>query len=132
MKGAIVFLVVFAAFLLLTIGYPDLPPGGMIVEAIFPDAINLLSDYVFAGIDAFTLISAILNGVIYGIIAWVVYSMLNMVLKKGKQPKPSQQTTSVSVDEKKEVGSQETTKPTGEKEETKTQEKTKSSSEKKK
>jgi di/tricarboxylate transporter len=71
--GAIVFLVAFFATLAATLAYPTIPPG--------PQLYNLLNvpttDYPVLGIPATTLIIAVFNGVVYGIIAWLIYTGLN-------------------------------------------------------
>ncbi len=112
MKGAIVFLVFFAVFLLLTIGYPTFPPGSMIYDAFFPGTRDPLAGYTIAGIDAVTLISGIFNGVIYGVIAWLVYSLIAYLFKREKQPQVVQQNVNVNVSDKKETETQgKTTQP---------------------
>jgi len=80
MKGAIVFLAVFVIMLIVTLGAPDLPVGKMIYDMLgVPD-----TDYPVLGIPVTTLVSAVINGVIYGIIVWAIYSVLIKagVLKK--------------------------------------------------
>jgi di/tricarboxylate transporter len=71
--GAIVFLAAFFATLAATLAYPTMPPG--------PQLYSLLNvpttDYPVLGIPATTLIIAVFNGVIYGIIAWLAYTVLN-------------------------------------------------------
>jgi len=50
-----------------------MPPGG----PIYP-VLNLpMTDYALLGMPATTLIIAILNGVIFGIIAWATYAILD-------------------------------------------------------
>lgn len=73
MKGAIVFLAVFFIFLAATLAYSDMPPGKQIY-----DGLNLPADisYQVLGMSAATLIIAVFNGVIYGIIAWIIYTIL--------------------------------------------------------
>jgi hypothetical protein len=68
--GAIVLLVVFFAFLLLTLAAPDLPIGRQLY-GLFGVA---ESDYPVLGIGVTTLVSAVLNGVFYGVIAWRVFT----------------------------------------------------------
>ena len=71
MKGAIVFLVVFLIVIVLTLAVPDLPPGRYIYDALnVPD-----TDYPVLGYPATTLIIAIFNGAIFGVIAWLIYSL---------------------------------------------------------
>jgi di/tricarboxylate transporter len=75
MRGAIVFLVVFFAVLVATLAYPSMPPG--------PQLYNLLNvpttDYPVLGIPATTLVIAVFNGVVYGIIAWLVFTIAQKV-----------------------------------------------------
>jgi len=75
MRGAIVFLVVFFAVLVATLAYPSMPPG--------PQLYNLLNvpttDYPVLGIPATTLVIAVFNGVVYGIIAWLVFTITQKV-----------------------------------------------------
>ncbi len=90
MKGALVFLAVFIIFLAVTLAYTDLPPGKQIY-----DALNLptpQSPYLVFGIDVTTLIKAVFNGVIYGVIAWIIYSIAARATKKkepAQKPKPA-------------------------------------------
>ena len=77
MKGALIFLIVFVILLVATIAYADLPPGKMI-----SDAINIDSDVEWSGFAVITLTSAIFNGVIYGIIAWLIFSIVVKVRKR--------------------------------------------------
>ncbi len=70
MRGAIVFVVAFVIFLAITLGYQDLPPGETIYGTLnLPETI----EYRVLELPAKTLIIAIFNGVIYGIIIWVIY-----------------------------------------------------------
>ena len=71
MKGAIVFLIAFVIFLVATFGYPELPPGNMIT-----DAIDIDPTIEWSGFIVKTLASAILNGVIYGVIIWLIFTVL--------------------------------------------------------
>lgn len=89
MKGALVFLAAFLLFLAVTLAYADLPPG----KQIF-DALNVPStDYQLLGIPIATLIKAIFNGIIYGVIIWLIYSLIVRAQKpkpKTQQPKKTQ------------------------------------------
>jgi hypothetical protein len=77
MKGAIIFLIVFVIFLAITLAYAELPPGNMI-----SDAVNIPTEE-WSGFVVRTLTSAIFNGVIYGIIAWLIFS----IVEKARKPK---------------------------------------------
>lgn len=69
-EGAIVFLAVFFAMLLATLAYPSMPPGRQIYNALgVPD-----TEYPVLGIPTTTLVIAVFNGVVYGIIAWLVFT----------------------------------------------------------
>jgi hypothetical protein len=82
MKGAIVFLVVFAIVLVITLGNTAIPPGKAIYNAFLPNT-EAASGYLVGGtVDAVTLIIAVFNGVIYGFIAWLVFTLVMMVRKK--------------------------------------------------
>jgi hypothetical protein len=85
MKGALVFLAVFIVFLAATLAYPDLPPGKQIYGALNVPT----TDYPVLGIQATTLIEAVFNGVIYGIIAWIVYSIVARMQKPKQQTEPT-------------------------------------------
>ena len=80
LKGALVFLGAFVIFLILTLGYPALPPGPQIYGLL-----NVPStDYPVLGIPVTTLAIAIFNGVVYGIIAWLTYTVADMFTKKSE------------------------------------------------
>ncbi|WP_455368304.1 zinc-ribbon domain-containing protein [[Eubacterium] cellulosolvens] len=71
MKGAIVFVVFFLIMTVLTLTYHDLPPGIQIYEMLdVPE-----TEQPVGGIPATVLIISLFNGIIYGIIAWLVYSI---------------------------------------------------------
>jgi predicted secreted protein len=81
MKGAIVFIVVFVLGIVATLAYQDLPIGRQVYNAL-----NLpVTDYQLLGIQVPTLVAAILNGVFYGIIVWIIYSLA----ERASKPKPS-------------------------------------------
>jgi hypothetical protein len=95
MKGAIVFLVVFALVLFVTVGYTSLPPGKMIYNAVLQNTEQYTSTYMVAGaVNAFSLIIGVFNGVIYGFIAWLIFTLATMGNKKDKNV---HQTTVVNV-----------------------------------
>ena len=88
MRGAIVFLAVFFLVLLATWAYSDLPPGRQIYNAL-----NIATtDYLVLGIQATTLIVAVFNGIVYGMIAWLIYTVADRAMKPKKQePQPQPQ-----------------------------------------
>jgi hypothetical protein len=100
MKGAIVFLAVFAILLVLTLGNTAIPPGQAIYNAILPGT-EAASGYLVGGaVDAVTLIIAVFNGVIYGFIAWLIFTLATMGRKKDKQPQNITQTVNVNLGDK--------------------------------
>lgn len=73
MKGALVFLASFIVFLVITLVYPVLPPGIQIYGAL-----NIAqSNYPVVGIPITTLACAVFNGVIYGVVIWLIYTLLS-------------------------------------------------------
>ncbi len=77
MIGAIVFVIGFVLFLLISFVTP-LPPGSMVVEQFIPDAM---------GTSYEGLVTGIINGLIYGIIIWLVFTIAKMVYDKMHGPK---------------------------------------------
>lgn len=75
-EGAIVFILVFVVFLAITFAYVELPPGKMI-----SDAMGVSPDLVWSGFTLRTLLSAIFNGVIYGIIVWLIFTFARRTMK---------------------------------------------------
>ena len=78
MRGAIIFIIVFLIFLAATLAYAELPPGNAISGAM-----NIDSTVEWNGILVRTLTSAIFNGVIYGVIAWLIFTFA----EKARKPK---------------------------------------------
>jgi hypothetical protein len=71
MKGAIVFLIVFAIFLVVSLGYSGIPTGRQVYSMLgIPE-----TNYLVLGVPATTLIIAVLNGIIFGIIAWIIFTV---------------------------------------------------------
>jgi hypothetical protein len=101
MKGAIVFLVVFAIAVVITLGNTAIPPGKAIYDAFLPNT-EAASGYLIGGsIDAVTAIISVFNGVIYGFIAWLVFTILNMFFGKKKENKQHiTQTVNVNLGDK--------------------------------
>jgi hypothetical protein len=81
LKGAIVFLAAFLLFLLISLGYPGLPPG----RQIYDSAIGVESDYSISGTPITLLAIGIFNGVIWGIIIYIVFWVLDSYVSK-KEP----------------------------------------------
>ncbi len=100
MKGAIVFLVFFALALVITLGNTAIPPGKAIYDAFLPNT-EAASGYLVGGkIDAITAIISVFNGVVYGFIAWLVFTLLMMIFKKDKKDQNISQVVNVNIGEK--------------------------------
>jgi hypothetical protein len=52
MKGALLFLAVFAIVIIITLAYTSLPPGNAIYQAILPNTEQYTSSYAIAGTNA--------------------------------------------------------------------------------
>lgn len=63
MKGALVFLAAFALFLVISLGYADLPPGRQIYDAVVGQDIG---DYT-------NLVIGVFNGAVWGVIVYLIY-----------------------------------------------------------
>jgi len=84
MRGALVFLAVFALGVIITLGAPTLPPGRAIYDMLGVPPVT----YPTLGIPTVTLVSGVFNGVVYGVIAWLAYSAIERAMKK--EPKPEE------------------------------------------
>ena len=99
MKGAIVFLAVFAIVVIITLGNTNIPPGKLIYDKVLPNT-EAASGYLIGGtIDAVTAIISVFNGVIYGFVAWLIFTLATMGKKKDKQQN-IQQVVNVNVGDK--------------------------------
>lgn len=77
-EGAIVFILAFVIILAATFAYTELPPGNII-----SDAMGIDPTIEWSGLLVRTLLSAIFNGVIYGILVWLFFTFT----KKAWKPK---------------------------------------------
>jgi hypothetical protein len=93
MKGAIVFLVVFAIVLLATLAVITIPPGKAIYQAALPNTEQYTSTYAIVGTNAYALIISVFNAVIYGFVAWLLYTVLTW----GKRKDKKEQTVVVNI-----------------------------------
>ena len=93
MKGALVFLAVFAIVVVITLGNTNIPPGKLIYDRVLPNT-EAASGYLIGGsVDAVTAIISVFNGVIYAFIAWLIFTLATMGKKKDK----NQQHVTVNV-----------------------------------
>jgi len=76
-RGVVVFLVVFVVFLAVTLGYADLPPGRQLYGLL---GVAETEEPVL-GVPVTTLVSAVFNGVIYGVIAWLIFTFAERARK---------------------------------------------------
>ena len=91
-EGALVFLIVFVIGLVVTMAYPTLPPGMQIYGLLNVPT----STYPVLGIGVTTLAEAVFNGVVYGIIVWLIFTILRRATRpkqKTMQQQPQQQAT---------------------------------------
>jgi CBS-domain-containing membrane protein len=85
MKGALVFLAVFAIVVIVTIAGVANPPGAAIYSAVLSGTAVYTSQYAIVGTNTYTLIVAVFNGVIYGYIVWLAFTIINALTKKDKK-----------------------------------------------
>ncbi|NWF87211.1 hypothetical protein HXY32_05320 [Candidatus Bathyarchaeota archaeon] len=79
-EGAIVFVIAFIVFLAVTFAYPELPLGSTISGAM-----GINSDVQWSGFAVKTLLTAIFNGVIYGVIIWLIFTFARRSMKPKTQ-----------------------------------------------
>ena len=80
MKGAIVFLTVFIILLAATLTYTDLPPGRQLYDMLGVQE----TDYEVLGIPTTNLVSGVFNGIIYGVIAWLIFTLIRRKKKEAE------------------------------------------------
>jgi 4-hydroxybenzoate polyprenyltransferase len=85
-EGAIVFLVIFVIGIVVTLAYPTLPPGMQIYSALGVAT----TTYLVLGIQATTLVEAIFNGVVYGIIVWIIFTIARGASRPKTKTQPQQ------------------------------------------
>ncbi len=80
MIGAVVFVIVFVLFLLISLVPVPLPPGHMILDAFIPEIFE--TDPMYG-----QLAEGIINGVIYGVIIWAIFTIAKMLYDRTQGPK---------------------------------------------
>jgi len=75
-EGAIVFIIAFVIFLAATLAYVELPPGNGISDAMGIDPTIEWNGFILK-----TLLSAIFNGAIYGIVIWLIFTFAKKAWK---------------------------------------------------
>lgn len=78
MIGAVVFIIVFVWFLIISLVGIALPPADWIIQEYIADILQ--TDYV-------ALAEGIINGVIYGVIVWVIFTIVKMLYDRMQGPK---------------------------------------------
>jgi predicted flap endonuclease-1-like 5' DNA nuclease len=78
LKGALVFLAVFALFLVIALVGVALPPANWIIQEFIAEVLQ--TDYA-------TLTEGIINGVVYGAIVYVIFAAIMVILDRAKRPK---------------------------------------------
>ncbi|MCW3998863.1 MAG: hypothetical protein NWE93_01330 [Candidatus Bathyarchaeota archaeon] len=79
------FLAIFALLVVLTLGNTAIPPGQAIYNTVLPGTEAASGYFVGGAVDAVTAIISVFNGVIYGFIAWLIFTVLMMFTKKDKK-----------------------------------------------
>ncbi len=78
MIGAVIFVIVFILFVLISLTGIHIPIGDWIIQEYIPDITQ--TEYA-------SLAEGIINGVIYGLIVWIIFSIIMTINKKTKRPK---------------------------------------------
>ena len=82
MIGAVIFVIFFLLFLAVTLSFHTLPPGSMFHGLLGIPEIT----YPVLGIPAWLLINAIVNGIFYGFILWLIFTVVRAATKsKGER-----------------------------------------------
>ena len=77
MIGAVVFVIAFVLFLLISLAAP-IPPGSTIIEQYIPDIMGTGYEGLAMGI---------INGVIFGVIIWFIFTIAKMLYDRMQGPK---------------------------------------------
>jgi len=80
MIGAVVFVISFILFLLISLAGVYLPPGHSILDAFVPEIFQ--TDPMYG-----QLAEGIINGVIYGVIIWFIFTIAKMRYDRMQGPK---------------------------------------------
>jgi hypothetical protein len=81
MKGAIVFLVVFVVVFLISLAAASIPPGQALYNLLkLPNAVTTYK--VGGAVYGDVLIKALFNAAVYGIIAWLIFTVVTHITKK--------------------------------------------------
>jgi di/tricarboxylate transporter len=84
-QGAIIFLIVFFAVLMASLAMPEIPPGQTLYGLLgIPE-----TDYLILGVSATVLMMAVFNGVVYGVIVWLLFTFGTAFMKRKSPASPS-------------------------------------------
>ena len=78
MKGALVFVIFFVLFLTIALVGINLPLANWIIQEYLSDVLQ--NDYA-------SLVEGIMNGAVYGFVAWVIFAMVNTLYKRSESSK---------------------------------------------
>ncbi|MCD6412021.1 MAG: hypothetical protein J7L20_06340 [Thermoplasmata archaeon] len=94
MIGAVVFVIAFLIFLGMTLNFGVFPPGDTLYKLLnVPE-----TSYHVLGYPATMFVKAAFNGVVYGFIVWLVFSLAMTIRRKRKEKRKAEQVES-KVDE---------------------------------
>ena len=94
MIGAVVFVIAFLIFLGMTLNFGVFPPGDTLYKLLnVPE-----TSYPVLGYPATLFVKAVFNGVVYGFIVWLVFSLAMTIRRKRKEKRKTEQAES-KVDE---------------------------------
>ena len=82
MIGAVVFVIAFVLFLLISLGVPGIPPGHTILNSLVPDLYDPAVDTMYQQLG-----EGIINGVIFGVIIWFAFTIAKMLYDRMHGPK---------------------------------------------
>ncbi len=81
MIGGIVFLIFFFLLSIMTLSFPYIPPGNDLQRILH---IPYSATPVW-GYSTWVVINAILNGLVYGVTMWIVFSIAKYIYEKRKE-----------------------------------------------
>ena len=86
MIGAIVFVIAFLIFLGMTLNFGVFPPGDILYKLLnVPE-----TSYPVLGYPATLLVEAVFNGVVYGFIVWLIFSLAMIIVRKSKEERKTE------------------------------------------
>ena len=81
MRGAVIFVIAFVVFLVVTLVYAELPPGRQIYNMLgVEDVVEPVEGFAVTDI-----VVGVFNGVIYGFVVWLAFDILGKLFKSEKK-----------------------------------------------